>query len=474
MRVLLPFERTVESTIYKHHLLQQGDRVVAALSGGPDSTAMVAALAALGSMWEWELLGVHLNYGLRGKDSEDDAAFVRRLGEVLNIEVHVMSVPVSKRAAQKAKRSLQDYARFLRYTALEEVAMDRGAHKIAVGHTADDQAETVVMRMLRGAGVGGLRGIPPVRGRTVVRPLLEVTRRDVLAYLRDRGLGYRVDASNHEPLYLRNRIRHSVLPILKEYNPNLVHVLSRQADILREDDAYLEALAREAWHRMARQSSGSSVVLDRQEFLASPLPLRRRILRMVIQQVAHLPYGPAFGPVEALMTQVVSGPSGSMMRVEGVLVRREYEALQFEPCSETRGDWRMESLAAQEVRIPSRLQWPGTGETLTVSIASPAPPWEASNRRKVWFDRATFSEPLVIRAWRPGDYFCPFGMQGKRKKLQDFFSDAKIASSERHRIPLLVAPEGILWVGGYRMDHRFRVTEMTRDVLIAELTREAS
>lgn len=440
-----------------------------AVSGGPDSTAMLAVLDRLRARWNWELLVVHVNHGLRGRESEQDAEFVRSLGATLQVEVVVASIPIEKADARNTQRSLQDYARWRRYDALAEVAASRQASCIAVGHTADDQAETVVMRMVRGSGAGGLSGIPPMRNQTIVRPLIDVTRREVLAYLAARGFGYRVDRSNHELIYLRNRIRHEVMPILLRYNPNLVQVLSRQADVLREEDAYLDELAVESWRRAEKMRGDGVGVLDRTALVTCPVPIRRRVLRLVLQHVAHLPYKPGFEIVDAILSQVVERPSGSAMAAFGIRICRQYEEIWFTDHRRIPSARAGQTDPVLAVLVPSAVNWTATGQTLTFSLDARAPSWARANDRLACFDRATFSEPLIVRTWRPGDYFYPLGMAGKRKKLQDFFADAKIPKAKRHHIPIVAAPEGILWVGGYRMDHRFRLTDATRDVMAATI-----
>ncbi len=276
---VLKMEEKVHQAIRARDLLSPGDRIVVAVSGGPDSVALLSCLVALSSRWNWDLNIGHVNHGLRGTESEEDAEFVEKLGNSFGIPVSIREARLKKQDAKFAKQSLQSYAREVRYQALETILQERNATKMALGHTADDQAETVLMWMLRGSGTGGLSGIPPKRGERIVRPLLVIPRRDILAYLEQRQLTYRMDSSNRQPVYLRNRLRQELMPHLKEYSPGLVNVLSRQAEIIRDDHAYLEIMAAEAFHQICVTEDERRLQLDRTGLLALPIAIRRRVVR---------------------------------------------------------------------------------------------------------------------------------------------------------------------------------------------------
>ncbi|OLD40880.1 MAG: tRNA lysidine(34) synthetase TilS, partial [Nitrospirae bacterium 13_1_40CM_2_62_10] len=243
----------VAATARARGLLRPGDRVLAAVSGGPDSVALLSVLAALAPSWDLTLRAVHVNHGLRGAESDEDASFVAGLCDRLGVALAIERVTLAGPAGRRRGRSLQEQAREARYAAMVRVATALRMDKIALGHTADDQAETLVMWMLRGSGTAGLAGIPPSRGPLVIRPLLDVGRAEIIAYLEAQGLPFRVDSSNAKPLYLRNRVRHELLPILKRFNPGLLGVLKRQAEILREEDLCLDQLVSEHLTRLTRE-----------------------------------------------------------------------------------------------------------------------------------------------------------------------------------------------------------------------------
>ena len=455
----------VAEAIKRQRLIQRGDRIVVAVSGGPDSVALLSALHGLASSWNLSLSAAHFNYGLRGRESDDDAAFVMRLCERFSIPYLCERLTLTEDLWKG--RSLQEAAREVRYAALLRLCESLGANKVALGHTRDDQAETVVMWLLRGAGMTGLSGMPCLRP-PFIRPLLTVGRMDVLSYLSEQGLEFREDSSNAKPIYLRNRVRHDVLPLLKQFNPAILDVLTRQADILREEDRCLDSMAAKEFARVGREVHNNEWVLDRTGLLALPLAVQRRVVRKAIQRTSGVNRGPSFGAVSLLFDRVVHGCSGSRATIRQVNVSREYGKILFQsPGIDPRATGGGASLSAA-LPVPSTVSWPLTGQRLQADLVHssqsdqmcpPLSPMQAM----LDADRLTLE--LQVRGWRPGDRFHPFGLDGHQKKLQDLFADLKVPRSARARIPLVIAPEGIVWVAGYRTDHRFRVTASTRRLL---------
>lgn len=442
-----------------------------AISGGPDSVALLCVLADLAASWRLALEAVHVHHGLRGAEADEDARFVSALCDRLGIPCRVERVAVRRATSGRARRSTQESARDARYAALREVARDRGADRVALGHTADDQAETLVMWMLRGSGTAGLAGIPEEREGLFIRPLLGIGRADILAYLEARGQAFCRDSSNEKPCYLRNRVRQVILPELKRFNPGLLRVLERQARILREDDRCLEEQAAEQVRRLVREGDQDGLRLDREGVLALPLALQRRVLRSILRLVSERAQGPRFGAVSAVLERIVHGRSGASLCVQGVEVSREYGLLRFERAPT--GRHRPAVGTAEELvslAIPSETRWPATGQIIRVTLGGAgAVEGPAASARVAVFDGARFTWNLVVRGWRPGDVFCPLGMGGHRKKLQDYFADLKLPRRERSLVPIVEAPEGILWVAGHRQDERFCPGASTTRRVIMEL-----
>jgi tRNA(Ile)-lysidine synthase len=478
MQVLKPvgsaLVRKVTHTIDGRHLVDRGDRILVAVSGGPDSVALLSILSVLAPARNLSLRAAHFNHGLRGDESEEDARFVEAFCRRMNIGLTSERLPLvdAHGALQVQGRSLQEAARDARYAALTRIADAVEADKIAVGHTADDQAETLLMWMLRGAGLSGLSGIPLVRESRIIRPLLEVGRDEIVAYLHEHELPFRRDSSNDIPRYLRNRIRRDLLPVLKRFNPSIVEVLTRQATILRDENEWLERLTEEQARKLTIERSTDGLLVDHQGLIALPSALQRRVLRLLIKQTAGCWKGPSFRAVTALVKGVVHGRSGSMLTVHGVQVSRDYDRLRFaRRVDGTRQTDRSPQDDGIVVPVPSTRMWPASGQRIRASLVhsySRACEIGASRNCAV-FDAGRLTMPLLLRSWKPGDAFYPLGMNGHRKKLQDYFADLKVPRHGRRRIPLLVAPEGIAWVCGYRMDHRFRVTSETATALLVEL-----
>ena len=465
--------RRVAAAARAKALLRPGDRVLVAVSGGPDSVALLSVLAALAPSWDLTLRAVHINHGLRGLESDEDAAFVASLCDRLGVPLVVERVPLSGSAGRQRGRSLQEQAREARYAAMARVATAHRMDKLAVGHTADDQAETLVMWMLRGSGTAGLAGIPHARGPLVIRPLLDISRAEIAAYLEGQGLPFRVDSSNAKPLYLRNRVRHELLPALKRLNPGILGVLKRQAEILREEDVSLDQLASEHLARSAREDAPGEFVVERAGLLAVPLALRRRMVRTLLRRTSGLTQGPRFGAISAVLDRIVQGRSGAAITVAGVHVAREYGIIRFRSSGRTTVGVEETVRRSVPVPVPSTIRWPLTGQTVRLSLrdqpSADLPAKLPRSRNVAILDADRFTLDLTLRSWEPGDAFRPSGMQGRRKKLQDYFADMKIPRAARRRVPLLVAPEGILWVGGHRPDHRFSATATSKRILIAEL-----
>jgi tRNA(Ile)-lysidine synthase len=463
------FERHVAALARSRRLFAEGDHLLVAVSGGPDSVALLSVLVALAPSMGLTLSALHVNYGLRGEESDEDQRFVSRLCGELGVPLTCERIMLT--GSTRGGQSLQARAREARYAVMRRAATACDASKIALGHTADDQAETLLMWMLRGAGAAGMAGIPPVRDAVYVRPLLDVSRADVLAYLKAKGLAFRTDSSNERLTYRRNRIRHEVLPLLKRLNPSIVQTLTRQAAILRDEDACLEQWVSEWIGRTVSREGDRTMTVPRAALLDLPIALQRRVIRRLLREVTGAWYGPSFRATEAVLEKVVCGRSGSSLTLRGVRVVRDYQGIKVIPAGAAGCQASGEPSAGLRVGVPSVTLWPPTGHVISLRFGRAASE-EAdgpAGRQVAWFDADRFTHQLEIRSWRAGDVFHPQGMGGHRKKLQDYFSDVKLPRARRSAIPLLAAPEGILWVVGYRTDHRFRVTPSTKRVMVAEV-----
>ena len=440
------------------NLLVPGEALLAGVSGGPDSVALLDVLVQSG----WRPHVCHLNHQLRGADSDADAEFVRELAGR-----HDLPCTIEARAVQRDEEA----ARRARFDFFADVALRTGIKKLALAHTADDQVETFFLRLLRGAGVPGLVGIWPERQIGVVRvirPLLRVRRAEVLEYLSERGLAYREDASNADTQFTRNRIRHELLPLLeREYNPAIRDVLLNTAEILRDEDFYLLHHVAERFYMAVCQNDAVNV----RALANCPIAVQRRLVRFWLD--AEDESGPQFSfeQIEAIRQLAHSEkPGGQIDLPRGVVVYREYGTLKKsrrEELAPLTGKWPLAfdgDTVIRELGISFQCCHPerSEGSPSRREILRPA---QNDNWGRECFDLDLLGDRPFVRTWEEGDRFQPLGMTGE-KKLQDFFVDEKVPRRMRGRVPLLCATDGrIAWVVGHRIAEPFKVSEHTRRVL---------
>ena len=443
----------ISQTIQGHCLIAAGDLVLVALSGGPDSTVLLHTLAQLRPRLRFRLRAAHVNHGIRGAEADADeraaAAFSRKLG--IPFHRHRADVPAY---AKSEGVSLEAAARELRYQWLESTATRFRANRIATGHTADDLAETVLLNLLRGAGPRGLAGIPPIRGR-VIRPLLDLTRAEVESYCEANSLTYRRDESNEDTTFTRNRLRHEVIPLLQEVQPSVVGNLARTAEIMRAEDEFMSEQAENALRAVASQRPGEVGILL-SLFAALHPALRRRVLRAAVAKIKGDETDLPLERIDALMEVALSGQTGSVIELPGGLCgERTYGELVISPASAPRPSSDREWTLA----VPGKLAIRELGlqfET-TRSRAKKPPP----NPMAALVDASKITSPLVVRTRRRGDRFRPAGMRGTMK-LQDFFVNAKVPRDQRDSVPLVVSGDDIVWVVGFRLGEKFRVSDKTK------------
>ncbi|MHB8843631.1 MAG: tRNA lysidine(34) synthetase TilS [Nitrospirota bacterium] len=451
----------VKETLHKHRMLSPGDRVVVAVSGGPDSVCLLRALMALAPDRGLSLHIAHLDHRFRGPESAAEARFVERLARDLGVPATIDSRDVPAYCAERGL-SAQAGAREVRYAFLREVAQAEHAARIALGHTANDQAETLLMRLIRGAGTAGLSAIPPTR-EDIIRPLITATRDEVLEYLNALKQDFVTDPSNEKPLYTRNRIRRDVLPLLAGFNPRIVETLAAEADMLRDEDAALETMLDDAMARTVRLENGRVRIL-REAFNGLLPALRRRVLRQALMCLGR-DDGPELSSVQtgeavAFMEAAQTGRDMDLPR--GLVLAREYD-----DCIIRRRADRSEYSVT--LAVPGRTAVPEAGIVVEVTIADEAALIEEDDQNNLWqaqFDYAKIALPLYLRNRREGYRFCPAGMHGRSKKLQDYFTDGKVPKSARDAVPLLTTGQDLLWVVGMRTDDRFLPGPGAQQVLV--------
>ncbi|MFH1680594.1 MAG: tRNA lysidine(34) synthetase TilS [Candidatus Eisenbacteria bacterium] len=446
---------TFANTLSDKGLVRPGERILLALSGGPDSTALAYLFDEIRQERGLELRALHVNYGLRGRDSDEDERFVRGLESGLRMPLAVRS---ARGLVLRKGESLQMGARRVRYEALEEEAARVSADRIATGHTRDDRVETLLINLLRGAGARGLGAIPYRRGK-LIRPLLDVSRGEIEAYLDRIGASYRVDRSNLETGYDRNRIRLELLPFAEKLMGRPVgEPLARTADILAEIESYLEHEAERWIERHAEDAEGETTV-PAGALALLPRALARQAIRSLARRAAGSPEGIPFERVESVLSLSAGLSSGRVPLGEELEARREGDALRFGPPRGEAAPFLVPLPVPGDAALPD-------GSRVRCRALPPEENAGAPSREsgRVTLDAGRVRPPLVVRSRLPGDRFRPFGSPGERK-LQDLLVDRKIPRSERSRIPLLADSEGILWVVGIAIADRAKISASTTSIL---------
>ncbi|MCB2209530.1 tRNA lysidine(34) synthetase TilS [bacterium] len=477
------FLNTLAQTAAKTCKLDKDKLLLVGVSGGADSLALMHGLHALG----YRLLVAHLDHGLRPKSAED-AIYVQRAAADLGLAFVSDRIEVAD-VAETQGLSLEEAARQERYHFLFEQARKSGAQAVAVAHQADDQVETVLMHLLRGAALPGLSGmdycsILPIWDKTIplVRPMLDLWRKDVEIYLAEVGLEPREDHTNQDTTYFRNSLRHELIPDLEGYNPRFKTVLWRMADVLREEDGFLETLADQAWANCFRSKSEGTVQLDTKSFTALAVALRRRVLRRAVGLLRPDLRDVGFEAVERALAFIAEPkPGGEVDLAARLTLAVINEQIVIKIRAADWPDFKQPLLPFEDVAFSLEPKKPvllSHGWQLMARVLDPAPTDAVSKAtelpaRETWLDADRVRWPLSVRSWRSGEKWRPLGLDGHSQKLSDFFINEKIPQHLRAVWPLVCDAEGqVLWVAGLRPAEDARVRDETKWVLHLSLVRK--
>ncbi|KPK76661.1 MAG: hypothetical protein AMJ89_03810 [candidate division Zixibacteria bacterium SM23_73] len=473
------FLKKFRQTIARYDLLEippaaglgRGDKILVAVSGGPDSVALLYALLEIKDEFNLRLYVAHLNHKLRGRESDQDQKFVKNLASKLNLKFFSKSIDV-KKEARKKKLSLEEAARLVRYRYLENLADRIKAQKIAMGHHADDQAETFLMRLLRGAGGSGLSGIPPKRGK-IVRPLIEIKKEEIEKFLKQKGLSYRTDSSNLLPNYFRNKIRLLLLPqIKKNFNPKIVDVLNRASNIISLQQQYVEKNCEEILRLVCKSKRKNKIVLDLKRFIHYDISLKREMIRLCVKELV----GDRFASLTTSSTEL------SFDSIERTLslIQKEKSGRKVKLIGNTWAEVSGENLAIYSrkekqynypISFPGKKNLRSLGMNIKSKIVSrPSLPQKIKSKGEevAFLDWEKLKGQFRLRSRRPKDKFKPLGMQGT-KSIADFLIDMKVPRYERDEVMLLTTKGKIAWILGHRIGDEFKVTDKTKKVLRIEL-----
>jgi len=477
----------VRQAIDRHGLLAGGGTVVVGVSGGPDSLCLLHVLNRLREAYGIELHVAHLDHRIRGSESKEDAAFVARLAEEWGLPATVEARDVP-RLARETKLAIEEAARQARYSFLGRVAQVVGARRIAVGHNADDQTETIVMHWLRGAGLAGLRGMLPQTNLGgmrleaawpdhppldlhLIRPLLETPRAEIEAYCWEHELEPRFDRSNLDTTYHRNRLRHELIPYLESYNPNIREVLCRSAQVINDDYNFLQAELERVWPAVVSSESGEAITFDLERWRALPTSQQRSTLREAVHRVRRSLRNINWIHIENALSALRAKPAGTQVTLpQGLMLSIGYH--DFTVADEgyvPEVDWPLLLVESLSVAVPGVTELPDSGWCLEAAVIEREEfgrahldnpnPWQA------FLDCERAGSELALRQRRSGDCFQPLGLGGHKKSLHVFMIDHKIPRPLRGFVPIVASPRHIIWVAGWRIDERAKITDSTERIL---------
>jgi len=442
----------------RHQLIKAGDRVLIAVSGGVDSTVLLDALFRLKEQYGLSLAIVHCNHQLRGHESDLDEMFVRRLAKLNRLKVFAKKLR-TKEFARAGKLTVEEAARNLRYDFFRDSLRTSGYDKVATAHTANDNAETILLNLFRGTGIAGLAGIPLRRTDVnVVRPMLFASRTEVLLYARARRLKHREDSSNVQQDYRRNYVRLSLLPeVERTMNENVVETLNRTAEVARQLNEFIEARVSKDLKSVMLRSEEGKIHLDISRLRSYLDFIRQNIILRALRSLTTRELD--FEKVRSIV-DLMECETGTRLEVfKELSAYRDRSVLVLERVNGRRS-YRYEIRTNRVHRFPNF--------EFRSSFIAPDEVVFTKEGTVEFVDAEKLTGKLCLRSWREGDWFVPLGMRGK-KKLSDFFVDEKVALSDKGRIPVLEHEGTIVWVCGKRLDDRFKVTENTDRVLRMEI-----
>lgn len=433
------FAGTLDRTISEHSLVSNGQTVVVAVSGGVDSIVLLHYLASRADL-RLSLVVAHLNHSLRGEESDRDEQFVADLALQYGLRCERRREDIASQGG-----SLEEAGREARYRFFAEVARNVGADSVAVGHHLDDQAETVLLRLLRGSGTTGLRGMTHRSADGMyIRPLLDVTRAEIEAYAASRNLPFHTDSSNSDVSFLRNRIRLQLLPTLTEYNPAIAVRLAETASIMAADESVLSAVVGKRWQELC-ECRDDRVVMNAGVARTDEPGMRLRLYRLSLKMLNGNLRRISYRHLQSIDYLLVGGPpNGSLDLPDGIHVIRSYDTMTFTHKTAVARDMPAELI----VRHVGVYQLPAGG-AVSISACESTAPAEESGRLEMVVNLGEFPFPWTIRTFAPGDRIVPRGMNG-HKKVKDLFIDEKVPRTQRTEIPLFLSGGKLFWVGGLR------------------------
>jgi tRNA(Ile)-lysidine synthase len=464
----------VTKTIEKYKMIQYGDKIVVAVSGGPDSICLIDILNHIKKRFKLSLIVAHVNHGIRYRESDIEERFVRLKSFHMNLPFEQLSVSVPAIARERGL-SVEQAGRALRYQFLKDLLQKHQAHKIALGHHMDDQVETILMRIIRGSGLQGLRGIPATRDY-FIRPLIDCSRREIEAYCHRRKITYCVDSSNCDPIYLRNKIRHQLIPLLtRQYNPSIAEHLLQLQTIVQDEIDFWEEIVKKYYLKAIIKEYPSGMVLDVKKIRGWPVALQRRVIRRGLGHLREHLADIQFNHVESIRQLCLIDHGEKYLDLPGkIRIRKSYQNLEigyadhFKKIAKAKD----KKYNTWEYLLPICVDkdYPQIGIKIITKRHGYAQSVHekyinSTKRDYIYVDYDKLVLPLKIRNRRPGDRFVPLNSKFF-KKIKSYFIDQKIPLHERDKITVMVDnTDRIVWIIGFQIDDRFKVTKQTKRVL---------
>ena len=459
----------VANFVAQHRMVERGERIGVAVSGGADSVFLLHALRELGPRWDLQLSVIHIEHGIRGAASIADAEFVAQLAARIELPFHFHHADVSSIGG-----NLEDAARNVRRSFYADLIASAKVDRIATGHTRSDQAETVLYRILRGSGLTGLSGILPVTQEGLIRPLLEIDRSEIEVWLRERNIPWREDETNQDRTFARNRLRHEILPLLREaFNPQPDTALSHLAVLAGDEEAYWES---ELLRHQPPATSHQPLILPIAQLTAVHPALARRLIRRAVEIVKGDLRGIDFAHVERVLEMARLEDGHDRFQAPGLDVCRSFDFIRLDPAGKTT---RVTSDFSFPLEIPGSVELPGSNTRITLQILEkqdPPQPCATVVSELDWqrCRKGRDAPSLELRNWRPGDQYRRIG-QSKPEKIKFFFQEARIPLWERGNWPIITYNEAIVWARLFGVAAEFATEPETRSILqIAETGRELS
>ncbi|KNF07820.1 tRNA(Ile)-lysidine synthase TilS [Gottschalkia purinilytica] len=451
----------VKNTIIQYNLIEKDDNIIIGVSGGHDSMTLLYVLMDLSSSINFKIHVAHVNHGVRGEDADEDEKYVKKVCSDFNIPFYSKKVNMDE-YAKKYKLTKEEAGREIRYSFFREILNRFKKGKIAVAHNKNDQAETLIMRFIRGTGIDGLRGMEYKNG-DIIRPLLDVGREEIEKYCEENNIEPRIDRTNFETIYGRNKVRLELIPyIVENFNLGIIDTLSRTSKIMKNDSDFLISYTKKCYEDIVIMEDELSIHINNEKFLKLHNAIRNRVLRYSLEKINGNLQGIEEKHIKDIIKLANSKTTGKLINISNnIIVRKNYNNLIVEKNAIRERISYNYKVGINTVTLIEELDAKIEAKILPVSLID----LNFSNRFIKYFDYDKLSDNIYIRNRKNGDRFTPMGMNGS-KKLKDFFIDEKIPKEYRDIIPIIEHDGDIMWIVGYRISEKYKITSNTKNVLV--------